>query len=613
MDELRRLSAAHSDPLPPSLRAGTGGSTAGTGAGSGLGPRPSEEEEWADAQGADPSQGRERAPYLYTPADRMGSSLNSESAYVTPSAPVRTLAQSMRATERSGTQTGSALSAPYSASERWPGSAPVPVAYTHTPSYPTSDNAYPSKSRSPVLSADSALYHAPVSSSFSTHLPAPTSTSFSTLGAGKCPDILTVNVSSPPLPYPHSSTIGHSSGGINREILSSWEKAWGNSDEERELQGQKVRGTNREIGRGYFSDRIGTSDMAGDGESTGFIVKRGSRSSSPVVAAALGIIRAATGERREAREEEEEGGLTLEGESDSSGSRAWDLGRNKRQGPHSAGRGIGIGSGRGDRVRALLMKREAARLSDSSEDEEGGGGHSPADTAVQRRGKERGSAGHARSSATDNAESAGKGKGASYPIPTSSRDEEGQDSTPVGWQVPPDSLGPFLETPNTILTRMRARLMQRDGEGEGRTSPNPPSPPSPSGALDSSNPQIGKKSPESTSSRSSVSNSISSRSGSRGCAGTDTGSRMTARSDVDVRSAGRGKVLDEEKETYNFGSRSASAPRDENVPKRALGADSDEEEEGDCVEEDSAASDERYERARATLFNLMNSKPSTGK
>jgi hypothetical protein len=629
MDELRRLSAAHYDPLPTSLRTGDG--MAGTGTGSGLRPRPNVEEEEEkemtedQGRGANSSQGRGRAAYMYTPADRTGSSLNSESAYVTPSA--RTLAQSKRAKERSGAQTGGALAAPHSAPDNSPGSVPVPVAYTHTTSYPTSHNTYPSQSKSrswsPLPSTDSTLYHAPLSSSssFSSLLPAPTSTSFSTLGAGKSPDMLEGNVTSPPLPYPYSSSIGHSSGGMNREVLSSWEKAWGNSDEVRDLQGQKEKESYGDTGRGYFLDRIGSFDMAGDVESTGFIVNRGSRSSSPVVAAALGMIRAATGERREAKEEEkeeQEEGLALEGESDSSGSRAWDLARNRGQGPHSAGSGIGrgIGSGRGDRVRALLMRREAARLSDSSEEEEGMD-HDLADTAVQRRGRERGSAGHTRSSATDAAESVGKGKGASYHIPTSRRDEEGQDSTPVGWQVPPHASDPFLETPNTILTRMRARLMQGDGEGEGRTSPYPPSPPSPSGALNSSNPQTGKKSPESTSSSSSVSISISSRSGSRACTGTGIGGRKTVRSEVDVRSADRGRGLGEEEKTYrvdsrNFDSRTASALGDEEVLKRALGVDSDEEE-GDCTEEDSAASDERYQRARATLFNLMHSKPSTGK
>jgi hypothetical protein len=626
MDELRRLSAAHYDPLTTSVRTGRGDGMAGTGTGSGLWPRPSLEEEEKvktedQARGANSSQGRGRAAYMYTPADRAGSSLNSESAYVTPSA--RTFAQSKRETERSGTQIGGALSAPHSAADNSPGSVPVPVAYTHTTSYPTSYNTYPSqsksRSRSPLPSTDSTLYHAPVSSSFSSLLPAPTSTSFSTLGAGKSPDMPAGNVTSLPLSYPYSSSIGHSSGGMNREVLSSWEKAWGNSDEEGDLQGHKERESYGDTGRGYFLDRIDSFDVAGDVESTGFIVNRGSRSSSPVVAAALGIIRAATGERREAKEkEEEEEGLALEGESDSSGSRAWDLARNRGHGPHSAGSGIGrgIGSGRGDRVRALLMRREAARLSDSSEEEEEGGDHDRADTAMQRRGRERGSAGHTRISATDAAESVGKGKGASYHIPTSRRDEEGQDSTPVGWQVPPHASGPFLETPNTILTRMRARLMQGDGEGEGMTSPYPPSPPSPSGALNSSNPQTGK-SPESTSSSSSVSNSISSRSGSRASTGTGTGGCKTVRIDVDVRSADRGRGLGEEEKTHrvdsrNFDSRTASALGDEEVLKRALGVDSDEEE-GDCTEEDSAASDERYQRARATLFNLMHSKPSAGK
>ena len=390
-------------------------------------------------------------------------------------------------------------------------------------------------------------------------------------------------------------------------MLSSWEAAWGNSDEEREWQ----RASYGDTGMGFLPDRIGSFETAGDGEKSGLTVNRGSRSNSPVVAAALGIIRAATGERREAHEEveeEEEDGLTLEGESDSSGSRAWDLGRIRGRGPHSLDRGRG--SGRGDRVQALLSRREAARLSDSSEDEEGGG---EKNTSVRLRGRERGSAVHTRNSVTDAVESVGKEKvkGASYPTPPPrKRDDEEQGSAAIVSQAPSHTSDPLLETPNTILTRMRARLMQ--GDGEGGTSSYPPSPPLPSAAINSGNTHTGKKSPESNSSSSSSSNSISSRSGSG--SGTGTGSRVMGRSDVRPNSAGREQEETCREDARHSGARFTSVPRDEEVLKRALGVDSDDGEgEGEGPEEDSAASDERYQRARATLFNLMHGKSTTGK
>lgn len=610
MDELRRLSAAHYDPnLNPSfLRTGTE-----------RGPRLSEEYEEEEEIKSSQGKGKGRAQFVYTPADRVGSSVNSDSAYVTPSA------QSVRATDRSTAHTGGSLSASYSAPDLGPGTRPA--ANTHPLSYPPV--SYPShyqyqsqpQSRSPLLSTDPTHYQAPVSSSFSSLLPAPNSSSFSTLGVARSLDMLKGVVTSPPLPLPvpssHSS-IGHSSGGRNREVLSSWEKAWGNSDEEKEREREKE--SYGDTGGAYFSHRIGSFEMAGDGESAGFLVKTGSRSSSPVVAAALGIIRAATGERREAQEEVEEDVLTIEGESDSSGSRAWDVGRNMGQGHLSGGRwsrsgtGSGTGSARGDRVQALLMRREAARMSDSSEEE----GDDHEDAARRVRERERGSAGHKRNNATDATVTAsvavGKGKGkkpiystpAPVPIP-SQQDEEGQDSTASGWRVPVPlyTSDPFLETPNTILTRMRARLMQ----GEGGITSYAPSPLSPSPDINTSNAQRGKKSPESNSS------SSSSRSGGGTGTVTGTGRRIVNRSDD--RSENIDTLLDDEnyaKDNRSFGPWSVPARDDEEVLKRALGVDSDDgEEEGDCGEESSAASDERYQQARATLLNLMHGKSTTGK
>lgn len=86
------------------------------------------------------------------------------------------------------------------------------------------------------------------------------------------------------------------------------------------------------------------------------------------------------------------------------------------------------------------------------------------------------------------------------------------------------------------------------------------------------------------------------------------------RSDVRPNSAGREQKETCREDARHSGARFTSVPRDEEVLKRALGVDSDDGEgEGDGPDEDSAASDERYQRARATLFNLMHGKSTTGK